>query len=218
MDSGGDAREEERLLVQRLLAGDEAAFETLADDYFPPLYRFAQSRLRGGEAERELVRDLVQATVVKAIDKLDSFRGDSSLLTWLCACCRHEILHHFRRQSRRPELVELDPVRPPREEAPLGQAPGTPDTDVLRAEERTLVHRTLDELPPKYGKVLEWKYIDGLPVKEIAAKLNVGAKAAESILTRAREAFRKSYDRLTAAPFPGLAPLPFPPAERAGLP
>ena len=48
----------------------------------------------------------------------------------------------------------------------------------------------MDVLPTRYGDVLEWKYIDGLPVQEIARRLAIGPKAAESLLTRAREAFR----------------------------
>jgi RNA polymerase sigma-70 factor (ECF subfamily) len=53
----------------------------------------------------------------------------------------------------------------------------------------------LDYLPRRYGQVLEWKYIEGLSVKEIADKLGIAPKAAESTLTRARNAFR---DGITA--------------------
>ena len=49
---------------------------------------------------------------------------------------------------------------------------------------------TLDALPGRYGEALEWKYIDGLSVREIAARLELGEKATESLLTRARESFR----------------------------
>ena len=53
-----------------------------------------------------------------------------------------------------------------------------------------LVQATVDTLPDRYSDVLEWKYVDGLSVDEIAAQLNIGVKAAESLLTRARTAFR----------------------------
>ena len=62
-----------------------------------------------------------------------------------------------------------------------------------------IVEATLDSLPGRYGEVLEWKYIDGLSVTEIAARLGVGAKAAESLLTRAREAFRDAIKELFGA-------------------
>ena len=54
----------------------------------------------------------------------------------------------------------------------------------------------MDPLPPRYGDALEWKYIHGLTVKEIAALLEVGPKAAESLLTRARQAFRDGFGSL----------------------
>ncbi|MGF2075326.1 RNA polymerase sigma factor, partial [Enterococcus casseliflavus] len=74
-----------------------------SDSYVPAVYRFAQRRL----ADRELTRDIVQATVCKAIGKLRTFRGESGLVTWLCACCQNEIAAHFRRQGRTADAVEL---------------------------------------------------------------------------------------------------------------
>jgi len=52
---------------------------------------------------------------------------------------------------------------------------------------------TLDLLPGNYSDALEWKYIDGLSVVEIAERLRLSYKAAESLLTRARQAFREQY-------------------------
>jgi len=63
----------------------------------------------------------------------------------------------------------------------------------LREEIRRLVQVALDQLPRRYGDALEWKYIDGLSVREIAERLSVSAKAAESLLTRARVAFRDVF-------------------------
>ena len=57
----------------------------------------------------------------------------------------------------------------------------------------SLVRRVLDTLPPHYADALEWKYIDEVPVQEIAGRLGLGVKAAESLLTRAREAFRDAF-------------------------
>ena len=65
----------------------------------------------------------------------------------------------------------------------------------------------LDQLPQHYGNALEWKYLEGLPVKEIASRLKLSPKAAESLLTRAREAFRECFTSLTRTP---LAELPRP--------
>ena len=56
-----------------------------------------------------------------------------------------------------------------------------------------LVHATLDHLPGRYGEALEWRYIEGLSVPEIAERLDLGYKATESVLSRARKAFRDGF-------------------------
>ena len=68
-----------------------------------------------------------------------------------------------------------------------------PETGFERQELSRLVQVTLDHLPRRYGDALEWKYLDGLPVEEIASRLGVGYKAAESLLARARQAFREGF-------------------------
>jgi RNA polymerase sigma-70 factor (ECF subfamily) len=54
-------------------------------------------------------------------------------------------------------------------------------------------------LPPRYGDALEWKYIEGYSAEEIARRLNVGVDAANSLLARAKRAFREVYGALEAA-------------------
>jgi RNA polymerase sigma-70 factor (ECF subfamily) len=186
-------RGEERL-VARLVAGDEGAFDQLAADYFPVVFRFALRHVGGDE---DLAAELVQATVCKAVTNLGGFRRESTLLTWLCACCRNEIRMYFRARGRRPQQVELEDSNVTSSQASRQQ--GGPERDALRNETSLLVHAALDQLPPRYAQVLEWKYIDHLGVREIAQRCDVGEKAAESLLTRAREAFRRTYDRLCQA-------------------
>lgn len=181
--SDSDPRLEEKALVERMLAGDESAMEELADDYFPALYRFALARLGG---DTELTREVVQTTVCKALAKLETFRGEAPLLAWLCACCRNEIRMVFRKQKRL-RTVELD------EDLAFGGE--LPEGALARKETARQVHATLDLLPPRYARALEWKYVERLSVKEIAERLRLGAKAAESLLTRARQAFREGYER-----------------------
>ena len=72
-----------------------------------------------------------------------------------------------------------------------------PEDSLCRKEVTRLVQVALDRLPPRYASALEWKYLEGLSVREIAEKLEVSAKAAESVLTRARIAFRDAFVSLT---------------------
>jgi len=186
----------DRALAERMIAGDEEAFEEFFEGHFPGLYRFALRRLR----DPELTRDVVQSAICKAIANLRSYRGEATLAAWLFTICRYEISAHFRRRKRRPspvELVEEEPsVRAALDSLPAS-FPG-PEEALEDKEVAELVHATLDRLPPRYGQVLEWKYLDGVPVKEIAVRLQLGAKAAESLLTRARNAFRDGFSAYAA--------------------
>ena len=141
----------------------------------------------------------MQLTLSKALTKLSTYRAEAALFTWLCTFCRHEIsAHYVRRERLAPEtpLVEDAPdVRAALESLGATSTTG-PDEQYRRREVARLVQVTLDNLPAPYGDALEWKYIQGWSVDEIATKLRVGPKAAESMLTRARHAFRDAFTSL----------------------
>ena len=181
-------------LASRILAGDSDAFDEFFDGFFPALYRFALARLK----DPDLTRDIVQSALTKAVAHLDTYRGEASLSTWLFTICRHEIAGHYRRKGRSPEAVELAEDAPEVRAAvdSLPGSSGDPASALEHKEMARLVHTTLDRLPPRYGQALEWKYLDGLPVREIARRLELGPKAAESLLTRARKAFRDGFSSL----------------------
>lgn len=177
-------------LAKRLLAGDEQAFREFFDASFPKLYRFALARLRGNADE---ATDVVQHTLCKAFEHLDSYRGEASLFGWMCQICRNAINDRGRRARHEPvalSLLEDDTDIRSILESVAAPAAEQPEQQAARSEMVRLIQATLDSLPGRYGDVLEWKYVDGLSVKEIAARLAVGPKAAESLLTRARVACR----------------------------
>jgi RNA polymerase sigma-70 factor (ECF subfamily) len=188
--------EQERKLVERMRSGEEDAFEMFAECYIPGLYRFAQKRL---DNNRELTQEVVQSTVCKAIEKLDSYRAEAPLFTWLCACCRNEIAAHYRRLGRRPREVALDEGMA--ESNPSGGFPAVSlaglEERLYRAESAELVHAALDRLPSSYARAVEWRYLEGLEVAEVARRLELSYKAAESVLSRARKAFREAYEHLS---------------------
>ena len=124
------------------------------------------------------------------------------MFTWLCAICRNEISDWLRRQGRYREhivLVEdlpevqaaIDTIQAPRQDSP--------ERHYQRVEALRLIQVALDRLPARYGNVLEWKYIEGHSVKEIAARLNLGTEATQSLLARAKRAFADVYSTLSSA-------------------
>ena len=195
-----DAIHTDRALARRILRGDETAFRGLFDSFFPRLYRFALARLDG---DQEAARDVVQQTFCKAIERLDSYRGEAALYTWFCQVCRNTLIDYQRamqRQVRTVVLLEDQPGLRAVLEAFVAPAATHPELAAWRQDIRRLVQATVDSLPDHYSAVLEWKYIDGRSVADIARQLNVGVKAAESLLTRARHAFREAIMALAETP------------------
>jgi len=186
----------ERELVRRMLGGDEGAFDEFFADYFPRLFRFAVLRLR----DQDAAEDLVQNSLIAAVRNLGSWRGEATLFTWLCTICRREISAWEKRTSRRVtvSLAEDDPGLRAALES-IGAAAEAPDAGLARADTGRIVQLVLDHLPPRYSRALEWKYLEDLSVHDIAARFQCTPKAAESLLTRARDAFRDAFAAVQAA-------------------
>jgi RNA polymerase sigma-70 factor (ECF subfamily) len=180
------------VLARRVLAGDDSAAEELFEEYFPRLYRFARLRLGGADDAAE---EVVQAALIRAVRKLHTYRGEAALFSWLCTLCRQEIGLWRRRAGRVDELELAEDRLDVRQALEAAARMGADDPERLAArhELAELVHETLDQLPARYGQALEWKYLQGQSTGEIAGRLGIGYKAAESLLTRAREAFRDGF-------------------------
>jgi RNA polymerase sigma-70 factor (ECF subfamily) len=183
-------------LAKRMLSGDQRAFDEFFNGYFDRLYRFALVRLNHDADDAE---DIVQQTLCRAVEKMSLYRGESALFTWLCKICRNMIVDSFRATDRpRGQVVpfeETDEIRLALESLSAMQV-DDPQQQAINQQLARLVRVVLDYLPRHYGQVLEWMYIEGHTVKEIAAYLNVAPKAAESTLTRARNAFREGFSAL----------------------
>jgi RNA polymerase sigma-70 factor (ECF subfamily) len=192
-------------VARRILSGDAVAFRSVFDRFFPRLYRYALARLDG---DHEAARDVVQQAFCRGIERLDSYRGEAALYTWFYQVCRNALLDYARRTRREHRVIvpleDLPDVRAVLETlaAPLAEQP---DVRAWRSDIDRLVQATVDALPERYSEVLEWKYVDDQSVKHIAARLGVSDKAAESLLTRAREAVREAITAMAGTP-DGLEP------------
>ena len=188
---------DDKRFVKQLLEGDERAFDRFFEENFARLYRFALVRLSD---DPEAAREVAQAALTRAVRKLSSYRGESALFTWLCAICRNETSDWLRRHVRyRQHVVLTEDLPEVRAAVDSYQAPAqaSPEQYARRAEGLRLIQVALDRLPAAYGDVLEWKYIEGYSVREIAERLDLGHEATQSLLARARRAFSDVYASLT---------------------
>jgi RNA polymerase sigma-70 factor, ECF subfamily len=182
-------------LVERLLRGEARAFDEFFHEYYPKLYRFVKRRV----SNSALAEDIAQGTLCRALESLRGFRGEAALFTWLCTLCRRELsarCGEFNPAAGAASLAEDDPeVR-----AALESLVASDSTDPLLATDRAqlgqAIRVALDYLPAPYGAILEWKYLRDMSIGEIAQRLGRSPKAAESLLTRARDAFREAFTLL----------------------
>jgi RNA polymerase sigma-70 factor (ECF subfamily) len=173
-------------------AGDRRAFDEFFQANVPRLLAFT-TRYSG--LDSATVEDIVQNSLIKAMRSLDTYRAEASLYTWLTQICLYELLDTTRKTGRRPLHVSLHDIeglwrlwgqlRVPAQQEP----PEEVETELHRAA----VLNTLQSLPRRYAQVLEAKYGDGLSVEEIAAMMGTTRVAAQSLLARAREAFKDKW-------------------------
>ncbi|HEY1230176.1 MAG TPA: RNA polymerase sigma factor [Ramlibacter sp.] len=182
-------------LVDRVRAGDAAAFETLMRRYNHRLYRAARSLLRDA-AEAE---DAVQEAYLAAYRSLGTFRGDASLATWLTRIVVNESMARLRRQSRRNNILpiaaghgadfgETDTV----DQAPPRDDQETPERSLARAELRVLLERRIDGLPEDFRAVFVLRSVEELSVEETAVSLGIPEATVRTRHFRARSLLRES--------------------------
>ena len=163
-------------LITRVVAGDAAAERELYEMYVDRVYRLA-FRLAG---EDELARDFTQATFIRAFEKIGSFRGESSLSTWLHSIGVSVALNGLRKTKR------LRNREAPMEE---GLTIGTSRTEA-EPDLKERMARAIDALADKYRTVFVMHDVEGYTHEEISGTLSIPIGTSKSHLFQARSKLR----------------------------
>jgi RNA polymerase sigma-70 factor, ECF subfamily len=171
---------EDHILIERFLAGEEAAFECLVERYYQRIDRLAQ-HVVGHPMTAE---DITQEVFLRAYRALPRFRGEASLYSWLYRIAINLCLNYLRRQAHRVSMVE-EP-----EEAAL---PALDPSSLLESQERQrLVHKAMDALPSRYRVALILRDLEGLSYQEIAAILGIPLGTVKSRLNFGKRLLREA--------------------------
>lgn len=162
------------------IMSDQAGFRVWYELALPRVYRYLLARCGG---DSDLAEELTQQTFVEGIRQRASFDGRSDPVTWLCGIGRHKLVDHFRK-SRRDTERQLRIVS----EWSAGQSQAWSQPEL-----RSGVETALANLPGEQRIVMILRYLDQMPVREIASTIGRSEKATESLLSRARDAFRRAY-------------------------
>lgn len=181
----GPTIHDELQLVAAILRRDRKATARLVADYADPVYGYVKHRL-ASRADR--VDDIVQDVFVAALASLASFRGNSSLRSWLLGIARHKVEDYYRERLREPEALDDDGYPEPPADSPLVDE--TIDRERLEVKTRDL----LRQLPEAYSFALLWRYWEERSVRQIAEATGRTEKSVERLLARARARFRELWE------------------------
>lgn len=183
----------DQALVNQVLKGEQSAFDAFFHQYFSRIYRFCAKRVPPNDAE-----DIAMNAIAQALRRMETYRGEASLLTWVYQIARSQVSAYFRREAKHQPVVLFEDNESLRQEveALAADYQNTPEFEEMANQRQRLIHSILDQLPSNYGDLLEWKYVQGLSVQEMAERLGVNAVSIQSSLARARRAFKSSYAKV----------------------
>ena len=188
-ETGAIECDQERALVEGLRAGDEAAYEALIQRYEQAVFSIV-SRVMD---DAEDAADVTQEVFLKIFRKIDSFRGESTLKTWIYRIAVNEA-HNQRRwfgRHRRQE-VTLEPEDGHKGICDLVADRGPGPYEVARDHEtHQLIENALKRISVQYRAALVLREVEGLRYEEIAEILEVSLGTVKSRILRGREALRK---------------------------
>jgi RNA polymerase sigma-70 factor (ECF subfamily) len=192
--SDEDAEVDERALLEKLRAGDDAAYEWIVRAYSGRMLAVARRFLRSEED----ARDAVQEAFLNAFRAIDRFEGGSRISTWLHRIVVNACLMKLRTRRRKPEesIEEMLPryLDDGHFASPAG--PWRPDVadELESAEVRQQVRAAIDRLPDTYRTVLLLRDIEEFDTEEAARLLEISRAAVKTRLHRARQALRELLD------------------------
>jgi RNA polymerase sigma-70 factor, ECF subfamily len=167
--------DDDRELIGRVLTGDASAERELYEAHVARVYRLAY-RLAG---DRDRAEDYTQETFIRAFDHLETFRGHSTLSTWIVAIALSVTLNGLRKTKRlRTREVIWD------------SAPEVGSGRRVEPDLKTRLTRAIDDLPELYRTVFVMHDVEGYTHEEIAETLGVPAGTSKARLFRARGRLR----------------------------
>ncbi len=183
LNRAGDDAEVDRALIARWNSGDQRAATALVERHATSLARFVSSL--GALTPPE---ELVQDTFVRAFGSLDSFRGESSLRSWLFTIARRLVLDQRRATRRERNHVAIEDAQDQ-----LVSADDVLD-GVVAGESEQRVRQSVARLSPMQREVFTLRVVDGLSYKEIAVIADTTEGAARVHYHNAMRAVKEYLD------------------------
>ena len=193
-------READQVLVSRVQAGDQGAFNLLVLKYQRKVLRLVSRLIR----DPEEVEDVVQEAFIKAYRALPQFRGDSAFYTWLYRIAVNTAKNHLVSLGKQP--IPMTDLAPDEEDTESFESQAvisdnqTPESLLLSRQIAETVNRSIEALPPDLRAAITLREIEGLSYEEIAEAMNCPIGTVRSRIFRAREVISAALRPLLYTP------------------
>lgn len=175
-------------LIQKAIHGDQKAYEALVKRYQRGIYNLIYQMVKN----REETEDLVQETFIKAFNALESYNDKYAFSTWLYKIAYNNCIDSIRK--RKLKTYPLDkPIRTKEGEVKqeIKDDSSSPEKDFLFSERKKQIQESIDQLPPRYKRVIELRHKDEKSYEEIAEMLAIPLGTVKARIFRAREMLKK---------------------------
>jgi len=189
---------DDHALVAQVRDGHREAFRHIMQRCNQRLFRVARAVI-GEDSEAE---DVLQESYMRAYHKLDSFRGDSTLLTWLTSIVLNEARGRLRKRHTMVGLEQVDAAADDTHQIiqfPSKFGSEDPAVSAARAQIRHLLEHAIDELPESFRTVYMMREVEECSVEETASLLAIKPETVKTRLHRARRLLRTSLHGTLAA-------------------
>lgn len=174
-------------LIEKVLKGDPEAVRDFYKSYSPKILNYLSTHLPNSEDAQEVNNDVF----LEAIDSLNLLNDEGNLEAWLYRIAHNKMVDYYRKRKIKSLLLSQIPYL-----EIIDKEVHQPEFLFEKDRIREKIEKALLSLSEKYQKILRLHYEEGLSVKDLAVKLNMSFKAAESQLFRARKQFIVNYGRI----------------------
>jgi RNA polymerase sigma-70 factor (ECF subfamily) len=175
---------DEQKLVEKILKKDEKAFRFFYNRYYKQIFNFIYQKTK----RYHLAEELTQDTFVDFLEALRDFRYQSSLKTFIFSIAKNKTIDWLRKKKIKKIIFSMLPNY-----VVEGLKIVLLDEELEKKALTKKIASVFSKLPNDYRRILRQKYIEEIKVEKIAQNFNLGFKATESLLFRARKAFVKIF-------------------------
>jgi RNA polymerase sigma-70 factor (ECF subfamily) len=162
--------------------------ERMYREYFTPVYRYALSLVR----DPDLAEEITQETFFRALRKIDSYRGEASLRSWLCQIAKNICLDTAKKRKRHISLDNISDEDPA--SRTVASETQTPEEQLLNKQTAMNIYRILHDLKEPYKEVFQLRTFGGLSFSEISELFGKSESWARVTYYRSRMMIREELD------------------------